>query len=88
MSLTLFNMAVIVGFLRDRVMHPLRPRPFRAPFGWTAALLFLLINAWMIVFMALNQPKAVWLSLASIVLAYAGYWPMRRHAPAVAARVG
>jgi len=87
-SLTLFNMAVIVGFLRDRVMHPLRPRPFRAPFGWTAALLFLLINAWMIVFMALNQPRAVWLSLASIVLAYAGYWPMRRHAPAVAARVG
>ena len=87
-SLTLFNMAVIVGFLRDRVRHPERPRPFRAPFGWTAALLFLSINTWMIVFMAINQPKAVLFSLASIAVAYAAYWPMRRHAPAVAARAG
>lgn len=87
-SLTVFNMAVIVGFLRDRVRHPERPRPFRAPFGWAAALLFLAINAWMLAFIAINQPKAMLLSLASVAVAFVGYWPMRRHAPAVAARVG
>jgi basic amino acid/polyamine antiporter, APA family len=86
-SLTLFNMAVIVGFLRDRWREPLRPRPFRAPFGWAAGSLFLLINGWMIVFLTLNQPKAVILSLASIALAFAGYWPLRHLAPRQAARI-
>ncbi len=39
-------------------------------------LLFLAINAWMIVFLAINQPKAVLFSLASIAWPCA-YWPMR-----------
>jgi APA family basic amino acid/polyamine antiporter len=86
-SLTLFNMAVIIGFLRDRVRRPDLPRPFRAPFGWTSGLLFLAINGWMIVFLCFNEPKAVLLSLTSIALAFAAYWPLRHHAPTTAARV-
>ena len=86
-SLSLFNMAVIVGFLRDRLKFPDRIRPFRAPLGWPAGVLFLSINAWMIVFLAINQPKAVLLSLASIVVAFACYWPLRKHAPQHAAEV-
>ncbi|MCB1602886.1 MAG: hypothetical protein KDI66_22915, partial [Xanthomonadales bacterium] len=80
-SLTLFNIAVIVGFLRERWREPDRPRPFRAPFGWTAGLLFLALNSWMVVFLSANQPQAVLLSLASIAVAFVGYWPLRHHAP-------
>lgn len=80
-SLTLFNAAVIVGFLRERWYQPLRPRPFRAPLGWTGGLLFLGLNLWMLVFLTMNQPKAVLLSLASIAVAFVGYWPLRHHAP-------
>lgn len=80
-SLTLFNMAVMAGFLHERWRYPDLPRPFRAPLGVPAALLFLLINGWMIVYLALNQPMAMVVSLASIALAYAVYWPMRHHAP-------
>lgn len=86
-SLTLFNMAVIIGFLRDRWRHPDRPRAFRAPLGWTSGLMFLAINGWMIVFLTLNQPKAVLLSLASILLAFCAYWPMRQHAPSRAIQI-
>ncbi|GMU42217.1 MAG: amino acid permease [Xanthomonadales bacterium] len=82
-SLTLFNLAVIGGFLRDRVRHPQRPRPFRAPFGWSAGLLFIAINGWMIAFLCWNQPRAVLLSLAAIALAFAVWWPLRRHAPVI-----
>ena len=80
-SLTLFNIAVIVGFLRERWREPDRLRPFRAPFGWTAGLLFLALNGWMVVFLTANQPQAVLLSLASIAVAFVGYWPLRHHAP-------
>jgi basic amino acid/polyamine antiporter, APA family len=80
-SLTLFNIAVIVGFLRERWCEPNRPRPFRAPLGWTSGLLFLALNGWMVVFLTLNQPKAVLLSLGSIAVAFVGYWPLRHHAP-------
>ncbi len=87
-SLTLFNMAVIVGFLRDRRVHPARPRPFRAPFGLTAGWLFLLINGWMIVFLTINSPRAVAASVAAIALAFIAYWPLRRHAPSVTSPPG
>jgi|CXWL01.1.fsa_nt_gi APA family basic amino acid/polyamine antiporter len=80
-SLTLFNMAVIAGFLRDRRLHPDRPRPFRAPFGLTAGWVFLLINGWMIVYLTINSPRAVAVSVGAILLAYLAYWPLRRHAP-------
>lgn len=80
-SLTLFNLAVIVGFLRDRLRHPQRPRPFRAPFGWAAGLLFIAINGWMIAFLCWSQPRAVLFSLASIAIAFAAWWPVRHHAP-------
>lgn len=80
-SLTLFNMAVIVGFLRDRALNPMRHRPFRAPLGRTAALVFLSINGWMIVYLAINSPRAVLASLAAIALVFCAYWPLRRFAP-------
>lgn len=82
-SLTLFNIAVIIGFLRERWQQPERVRPFRAPFGWTAGLLFLALNTWMVVFLVTHQPKAVLLSLASIGVAFVGYWLLRHHAPIV-----
>lgn len=80
-SLTLFNMAVMAGFVRERWRQPAAPRPFRAPFGISAALLFLLINGWMIVYLTLNQPRAVLMSLAAIGVGLALYWPLRAHAP-------
>lgn len=80
-SLTLFNLAVMAGFLRERWRHPDLPRPFRAPFGVLSALVFLAINGWMIAYLAYNQPKAMAFSLASVALAYAAYWPLRHHAP-------
>lgn len=80
-SLTLFNMAVMAGFVRERWRQPTAPRPFRAPFGISAALLFLLINGWMIVYLTLNQPRAVLMSLAAIGVGLALYWPLRAHAP-------
>lgn len=80
-SLTLFNMAVMAGFVRERWRHPDAPRPFRAPFGIVAALLFLAINGWMIVYLTLNQPRAVLVSLAAIAIGLALYWPLRHHAP-------
>ena len=82
-SLTVFNMLVIAGFLRDRRLHPKRPRPFRAPFGLTAGWLFLAINGWMIIFLTINSPRAVAASAGAIALAFLAYWPLRHHAPVV-----
>lgn len=80
-SLSLFNMAVIAGFLRERSRRSPVEGSFRAPFGRTAATLFLLINGWMVVFLCIEQPWSVALSVASILVALGLWWPLRRHAP-------
>jgi APA family basic amino acid/polyamine antiporter len=80
-SLTLFNMAVIAGFLRQRRRDRHSPRPFRAPFGVPASILFLLINGWMVIFLAANDPLAVGIATGSILLALLVGWPLRHHAP-------
>ncbi len=80
-SLSLFNMGVMVGFIRDRIRRPDRVRPFRVPFGIPCAALFVLINGWMMVFLAINQTIAVLVSVGAIALAVLLYVPFRRHAP-------
>lgn len=80
-SLTLFNMAVIAGFLRERRREPDSPRPFRAPFGVPAGVVFLLINGWMVAYLAVNDPLAVGIASGSIALALLVGWPLRHHAP-------
>ncbi len=82
-SLSLFNMGVMVGFVADRIRRPDRVRPFRVPFGIPCALLFLLINGWMMVYLAINQTLAVLVSVGAIVLAALLYVPIRHHAPKV-----
>lgn len=80
-SLSLFNMGVMAGFIRDRIRRPDRVRPFRVPFGIPCAALFLLINGWMMVFLAINQTIAVLVSVGAIAFAVLLYVPFRRHAP-------
>ncbi len=77
--LALNNFVTVFGLFVLRRREPGLERPFRVPFYPLVPIVFLALNGWTLVFVAISRPAEVLLASAVIILSVAIYWILKTY---------